>query len=245
MIGRARMIPLLRPALDFLFPPRCPGCRETGGSPGFCSACSAQIRPLGSPMCPRCGVPFAGRGIDHLCDGCRRRSPRFDRARACALYDGGSDPGSPLASALHQYKYKPDATLAPLLADLLASRCPYRNDYDVLLPVPLHLERLRWRGFNQAALLARRLARQWTLRLDPFVLVRIRATPPQVGLDEAQRRRNITGAFAVRCADRVRRRKVLLVDDVYTTGATVNECARVLKKAGARRVDVLVLARVL
>lgn len=196
-------------------------------------------------MCPRCGLPFAGSGIDHLCEGCRRRAPRFDRARACALYDVGSDFGSPLATALHRYKYKPDPALAPVLADFLASRCPYRADYDVLVPVPLHLERLRWRGFNQAALLARRLARQWALPLDPFGLTRTRATPPQVGLDETERRRNVAGAFAVPRPERVRRRRILLIDDVYTTGATVNECARVLKRAGARRVDVLVLARVL
>jgi len=196
-------------------------------------------------MCPHCGLPFAGVGIDHLCDRCRRRPPRFDQARACALYDTGPETPSPLAAVVHQFKYNRDVTLAPLLADLLAARCPYGNHYDVLVPVPLHIERLRWRGFNQAVLLARRLARLWSVHLDPFLLTRIRPTPPQVGLDEGERRRNIVGAFAVRHVERIRRRRVLLVDDVYTTGATVNECARVLKRNGARRVDVLVLARVM
>jgi len=115
--------------------------------------------------------------------------------------------------------------------------------HDLLVPVPLHLRRLRWRGFNQALLLTRPLAQRCGARLDPFVLARTRPTSPQVGLDEAARRRNIAGAFAVRDPAVVRRRSVLLIDDVYTTGATVEECARVLRRAGASRVDVLVLAR--
>jgi ComF family protein len=111
--------------------------------------------------------------------------------------------------------------------------------------VPLHLRRLRWRGFNQAQLLAAALAARGDLAVDPFALVRHRPTPPQVGLDATARRRNVVGAFAVPDPFRVRAKRVLLVDDVYTSGATTNECSRVLRAAGARRVDVCVLARAL
>jgi ComF family protein len=114
-----------------------------------------------------------------------------------------------------------------------------------LIPVPLHPERLRWRGFNQSLLLSRPLARAWNVPVDPFVLRRRRATPPQVGLDERARRLNVGGAFAVAEGASLKDLGVLLIDDVFTTGATVNECAITLRRAGAARVDVLVLARAL
>ncbi len=160
------------------------------------------------------------------------------------MYDGVAGASSPLAAALHRYKYGRDTTLAPALAELLSDHCPLSVNHDVIVPVPLHIRRLRWRGFNQALLLAKPLAKRFGVPLDPFILRRTRATPPQVSLGEADRRRNIAGAFAVRIPGLVRDRSALLVDDVYTTGATVNECARALRRAGARRVDVLVLARV-
>lgn len=136
-------------------------------------------------------------------------------------------------------------TLAPFLAQLLSRHCPHRPEYDLLIPVPLHASRLRWRGFNQSLLLTKDLASSWAMPLDPFVLRRCRSTPPQVGLDERARRRNVRGAFAVADRASVKGRAILLVDDVFTTGATVNECAVTLRRAGARCVDVLVLARVL
>lgn len=195
-------------------------------------------------MCRVCGEPYRGAGRDHDCPICRRRRRRFDRARACLLYERGpASNDSPLVRVLHDYKYQRDVTLAPLLADLLIDRAPLPVDHDVIVPVPLHRDRLRWRGFNQAHLLARRLGRRCGVPVDPFLLVRARPTPPQVGLDEADRRRNVAGAFVAPRPLALAGRSTLLVDDVYTTGATVEECARVLKRAGARRVDVLVLAR--
>lgn len=142
-------------------------------------------------------------------------------------------------------KYGRDVSLAPLLARYLVERLPLPVDHDVIVPVPLHRERLRWRGFNQAVPLARALGAAGDRPVDPFALVRSRATPPQVGLDAGSRRRNVRGAFVVRSADRIRGRRVLLVDDVMTTGATIDACARALRAAGARQVDALVLARAL
>lgn len=146
--------------------------------------------------------------------------------------------------ALHRLKYGRDVSLAPPLAAVLAERAP-KADHDLILPVPLHRSRLQWRGFNQSLLIARGLPPGAGGRLDRWTLARRRATPPQVGLGERERRKNVRKAFVVTRADAVRTARVLLVDDVMTTGATADECARVLRRAGAREVDVLVLLRAL
>jgi ComF family protein len=159
------------------------------------------------------------------------------------MYGGRSTAPSALGLAVHRYKYAGDVTLAPVLGRLMAERCPLTIDHDLIVPVPLHAARLRSRGFNQSLLLAHPLARRHRVPIAPFLLARTRETLPQVGLHGRDRRRNIAGAFAIARRARVRDRSILLVDDVYTTGATVNECARVLREAGALRVDVLVLAR--
>jgi ComF family protein len=190
-------------------------------------------------------VPFHTRSdLDHLCAKCVQHPPHFGSARACTIYDAADSHDHPLKSALQHYKYNRDVKLAQPLAALLVERAPLPlRDYDVLLPVPLHLQRLRWRGFNQAQFLARPVARAAGLRLDPNALQRLRPTRPQVDLDEKERRRNVAGAFRAAHPQRIRGRRVLLLDDVFTTGATVDECSRVLLDAGAARVDVLVLAR--
>lgn len=233
----------VRWVLNVFFPQTCPGCAQPSKVNGLCEACLAHTRPVQSPICPVCGVPFPAPGTDHACSACRQAPPRFDQARACAVYRDAVAPESPLAAALHRYKYLRDVTLAPGLGGFLADRCPMVIDHDLLLPVPLHIQRLRWRGFNQALLLAKPLARRYGIDLNPFLLSRTRPTRPQVGLSDRERRDNIAGAFAVRRPDAIDGRIVLLVDDVYTTGATVDECARTLRRAGARRVDVLTLAR--
>lgn len=135
--------------------------------------------------------------------------------------------------------------MAKILAAFLTERIPLPLDQDVIVPIPLHRDRLRWRGFNQALPLAHALGRAGTVPVDPFVLARCRPTPPQVGLGAGDRRQNVRGAFVVRDRERARDRSVLLVDDVMTTGATAHECARILRAAGARHVDVVVLARAL
>jgi ComF family protein len=130
------------------------------------------------------------------------------------------------------------------LGELLLERCPLSlRAYDVIIPVPLHVSRLRWRGFNQSQHLALSLASAAGIPLDSFILERVRPTRPQVQLNEAERRRNVARAFHVARPERVRGRRVLLIDDVYTTGATVDECSRVLLRNGCAHVDVLVLAR--
>ena len=211
----------------------------------FCDSCLRGIPALSGALCRRCGAQFPSpRDPGHLCSHCMDRALYFRRARACATYFATEEKAGPLEKVLHRYKYGRDLSLAIVLGKVLADRCPFPADgYDLIVPVPLHLERLRWRGFNQAQLLAAELARRCRLRLNPFALERVRPTVPQVGLDAAARRRNVVGAFRVGDRTGIARRRVLLVDDVYTSGSTTNECSRALRRAGAEVVDVLVLAR--
>jgi len=150
-----------------------------------------------------------------------------------------------LGAVIRRHKYGPDQTLGAVLAELLADRMPVDTDYDVVMPVPLHRRRLLRRGFNQSALLAAAVTGRLRCRLDVATLIRVIATPPQTAQDLDSRRRNVHNAFAVRYPERVAGLKVLLIDDVFTTGATANECARVLRAAGAHIVDVLTVARAL
>lgn len=253
---------------DLLFPPRCLGCgthllRSPASSfgltapdsspdecsrlmaPYFCLECAGGFRPVASPICSMCGIVFESRsGQDHLCGSCIRRPRPFATARAVGLYDGV------LKKAIHGLKYGGKRQLARPLGRLLEDA---RNRYwpagafDAIVPVPLHTRRLRQRGFNQAAL----VIRQWQNGSAGHgegglsgLLTRSRNTLPQAGLGRVDRIANIRNAFSVSRPERVRGKRLLVVDDVFTTGATVEEGARVLLAAGAVRVDVLTLARV-
>jgi ComF family protein len=135
-------------------------------------------------------------------------------------------------------------SVGKLLAQLAAIHFPFAGEqYEVIIPVPLHLDRLRWRGFNQAQLLSQVMGRTHQIRIDPFLLERSRPTVPQTQLKESERRENVKGAFTVAVPERIQERQVLLVDDVYTSGATVAECTKALMRAGAQAVDVFTLAR--
>jgi ComF family protein len=238
------MAPWWHAPIDFFFPPRCSFCGEPreGLIPaGVCSACLGHFRRVAPPRCPRCGVGFASDvGEDHLCSDCLGGNGHFTKARALAHYEGI------LPEIISRFKYRGDSRLAKPLGDLLAD---YEDpdfsfrDYRLVVPVPLHPRRLRRRGFNQSLLLARRISRRYSLPLNFTALRRIRATAPQTELSGAERQKNIRGAFAVFHEKTIAEKTILLIDDVFTTGATVEECAKVLLKAGARQVDVLTLAR--
>ena len=244
---------------DAIFPGKCLGCGqlfdpETAGktktadltnalAPHFCPQCRRQWTAVTSPLCRRCGVVFKSReGEDHLCGRCLERPWSFTKARAVGIYDQS------LRSAIQVLKFNAMVQLAAPLGRLLCHA--FRQywspgDIDLIAPVPLHQKRFRQRGFNQAYLLIAgwRLAGEAVIERD--LLVRHRATTPQTGLNRRQRRINISKAFAVRCPGQSAGRRVLLVDDVLTTGATADACARALLQDGARRVDVLTLARAL
>ncbi len=204
-----------------------------------------MIRRVARPWCDRCGVPFeTDSGPDHVCGRCLLRPPAFRFARAYAYYSHGGQARQPMRTSIQNFKYRRHYGIGQQLAALAAAQFPFAAaDYDRVLPVPLHVDRLRWRGFNQSVLLARRLALHYGMHLDPFILLRIRSTASQTNLSEMERRANVRGAFCLADTEGVRGKSLLLIDDVYTSGATVEECARALYAAGATVVDVYTLAR--
>ncbi len=243
---------MLAHLLNFLYPPRCAACAERFGVEEMrlvCDPCLARMDRLTGPLCIRCGIPLettssAERG---RCARCIQSPPSFGKARAVARYHPSAEgERTTLDSIIRRHKYGLDQSLGRALAECLGDNLPVvAEDYDLVVPVPLHRARLRWRGFNQAALLAAAVARRFTLQLDVVCLGRVKPTSPQTMQDHRERMRNVRNAFAVKRPGRVAGRRVLLVDDVMTTGATADECARVLLAAGARGVDVLTLARAL
>lgn len=240
---------MLHYLLNFLYPPRCAVCETAlpiDTTRRVCAPCLGAVEPLRPPLCIICGASLDASDEDGHCGHCRADPPAFDSARAITRYRSGTDGASTIAALLRRHKYGLDQSLGRALAEYLeVSPAIDAGAYDVVIPVPLHRTRLRWRGFNQAALLGSALARRLNCSLDVATLARVRSTPPQTARDRAQRTRNVRNAFAVRRPSRVAGRRVLLVDDVMTTGATADECARMLRAAGARRIDVLTLARVL
>ena len=213
----------------------------------ICEPCIQLIERVPEPMCQVCGVPLqtADHARSDWCRACAESPPHFGRARAVARYRPGMDEdGQVVSSIIRRHKYGRDQSLSHALAQCLGESLPLNSDdYDLVLPVPLHRRRLRWRGFNQAAMLGFVVARKINCALDVVTLARIRDTPPQTSQDSARRRQNVRGAFAVTRPHQIANRSLLLVDDVMTTGATLDECARILLAAGARKVDVFTLAR--
>jgi|SRR5579863_577715 len=243
---------MIRHLINFIYPPRCAACERRlppESARRVCADCIASIERLSEPLCEVCGVPIdlSTAAVTHgRCRGCTESPPHFSAARAVTRYRAGDEERAPVASIIRRHKYGRDQSLTHALAECIGEPMPLgENDYDLIIPVPLHLRRLRWRGFNQAALIGAAIARRVGRPLDVRTLIRRRATPSQTAQDRRARLRNVHDAFTVKRPARIANRRVLLVDDVMTTGATVDECARTLLAAGARRVDVLALARVL
>ncbi|MCP3955095.1 MAG: ComF family protein [Desulfobacterales bacterium] len=217
--------------------------------PYLCPACTGSVMIVKPPLCICCGKMFMSRqGPDHLCGQCSRRSWHFDMARSAAVFDRC------LTTLVHRYKYSSQTGLAQPLGMLMRAVLLDNwdlADIDCVVPIPLHRQRLRARGFNQSLLLAQSLVPPPEACPDPGrglsvtrdLLERTRSTATQTGLGPKARTANVKNAFRVRPGKGVANLRLLVVDDVFTTGATVNECARILMEAGAKRVDVLTLAR--
>lgn len=237
---------MLATLLTLLYPHRCLGCKMTGETgDGFCAACHTLIHLLVEPLCVQCGAPFTTtRGPSHVCGRCLAHPPAFRRARSWASYQTGEATPHPLNEAIQQFKYQRSLSTGKALATLGAAHFPWeQQEYDVIVPVPLHVQRLRWRGFNQSLILAQAIGRAHDLPVNPFLLERTRPTVPQTELSQKERRDNVRGAFAVATPEQIVGKRVLVVDDVYTSGATVDECCRALQRGGAEIVDVFTLAR--
>jgi len=243
---------ILKSALDslasVLFPGPCRICARTLTSASripVCESCLAGFARIAQPMCLRCGRPFespvALEAIEPKCRLCRADFYAFDRARSFATYDDA------LSEAIVLLKYEEVTRLGDWFAAQLAgivAQAPGDWRADVVVPVPLHQERRRERGYNQAELVARPLAKRLKLKLDAGILVRTKPRPPQLVLSRSEHWKSVRGAYATRQGRQVDNLRVLLVDDVLTTGATLDACARALKKAGAAAVLGLTVARV-
>lgn len=235
---------LPRGVLSLVYPPTCAGCGGATADPGaLCSTCWAGLRLIEEPVCQRYGTPFAvDLGVGPLLSPrAIAEPPVFARGRAVALYDGVA------RSLVHRLKYEDRLDLARVMARMMAaSGRMLIAEAECIVPVPLHRGRLWRRRFNQAALLAKLIAAEARRPLLPTTLQRVRATRSQVGLSRAARAENLSGAFRVprHARHRIDGRRILLVDDVTTTGATGNAAARALLRAGAKSVDLLTFALV-
>jgi ComF family protein len=228
---------------NILVPPVCLSCRASlADHHALCPSCWRDIVFIRAPLCERMGIPLpfdtGGPSVSALA---LAEPPDYDRARAAAHYAGTA------RKLVHDFKYADRQEARVLLGNwLTATGHELLSDAHLILPVPMSRRRLFWRKFNQAAILAHELGRRSGVAVDTAALRRRRATKPQVGLTRAQRHTNMEGAFAVlkRRRAQIKGANILLIDDVITTGATVNACARALKRAGAARVDVLAVCMV-
>ena len=233
----------MRPLMDLLFPPFCPLCQERmeEDDQTICAACRNGLAAVGAPRCPVCGARCAGRRRGNGCEFCPPRPIHFDSARAAVLYAG---PGAEAVKALKfRARVELAAVMARKMAPVLAEELLSQRPVDWIVPVPLHFTRRLRRGFNQSELIGRELGRLAGVPLLDGALRRIRRTRQQTFLEVKERRKNVEGAFAVADSQAVLGRRLLLVDDVFTTGATCNACARVLREAGAEAVEVFTFAR--
>jgi ComF family protein len=231
--------------LDLLLPPHCPACLTQIPTHGtFCAACFATLTFITEPLCAGCGLPFASRALAgplRLCPACLDRPPPWHEARAALLYDDAA------RALILPFKHADRQDNASILATHMArAGATLLARADLLVPVPLHRRRLRARGYNQAALLAQTLSRRTGIPSAPDALQRLRPTPSLGELSAPARAAALDGAIAVRPARAalIAGSRILLVDDVLTSGATASSCARALLDAGAAHIDVLVAARV-
>ena len=234
----------LAPLVDLVFPPRCPACGEgTAEQAGLCPECWSGLVIPGEPCCNLCQRPFGSdiSGPGAVCGPCLSDPPKHDGISAGTLYN---DASRKLVLAL---KHGHRISLAPMMARLAAAQLPDSGDAWLVVPVPLHRWRIWKRGFNQAALLAREIARLKSLEIVVAGLVRRKPTPSLGGLGKRARSKALSGAIAANptAIEKIRGRDIILVDDVLTSGATSEACVKALRKAGARKVVICCFARVL
>lgn len=233
--------------LALLYPDVCQICRSqsaTARESYICSACKTGrngIQPMEPPFCDCCGLPFEGAiTVTFECANCRDQQLHFRHARSAVAYTGV------VKEVIHRYKYNHASWFEPLLSELLIHAAAPQiqpSDWDCIVPIPLHWAKLRGRTFNQAARLASRLSRSTNIPLNAKLLKRVQSTQTQTRLSRAERTENVKKAFAYKAKQPITGTRILLIDDVLTTGATASACAKLLKQNGAAIVDVWTVAR--
>jgi ComF family protein len=224
----------IRSIFRHIAPLSCLLCGATSDTQPLCPGCRADLPWHRQPQCPQCAIPTPD---GQLCGACLQHPPAFDRTRAALTY------AFPLDQMIPRLKYHGQLAIAPVLGECLAQALEHAPRPDRLIAMPLHAARIRERGFNHATEIARTVARQLGLPLDLDSCRRTRDTPPQMGLKHDARRRNVRGAFS--CSGEVQGQRIALIDDVMTTGTSLDELAATLKQAGAREVSCWVVARTL
>jgi ComF family protein len=225
----------LRSILNLLFPSQCPLCfshSDNHSHNPICSKCWSTIARYEGPACSICGLPTVSI-YTSICAECLAKKPPFSKINCYGIYDGA------LKESIHLLKFQGVKRLAKPLSELLVTQCS--NDYDAVVPVPLHIKKLKEREFNQTALLGRFLSRSINKPLLLAALIKTRETELQTAVSGKERRANLRGAFSI--SQDISGMRLLLVDDVITTGATVRECAATMKRAGAKEIRVVALAR--
>ena len=231
--------------LDFAFPPKCILCSKGDHSsiyPFLCSACLEDFNPIKEPFCTICGEPFSSKYAEnHICTSCLSKKPKFDSSRSAGIYR------DKLQNAIKLFKYGRKRFLYKPLSRFMnhsGGKFFEGERFDLIVPVPPSLKKLRERGFDQAFLLAKEAGIHFKIPIDITHFIKIKDTKPQVDLDFKDRMKNIAGSFSVKNHGVFEDKKLLLIDDVHTTGSTLNECAKVLKKyGGAKEVHCLTVAR--
>ncbi len=207
----------------------------------FCDSCRENVSFIKPPYCSKCGKPFLhAAGDNHLCSVCLKSTWHFSKAQGILIYQ------EPVTKVIHNFKYNRSTSCLSTFSALKNAlpELDEISDFDWIIPVPLHMKRLKQRGFNQAQVLASCFFPTEKHKINPHILERTSDTPLQTNLSGKDRRRNLRKAFSIRNGADIKRKKILLVDDVFTTGTTLNECAQTLRKAGAKDVQALTLARV-
>ncbi len=237
----------LRTVLHVIFPSTCANCKTplwNDPVPFVCQACWETVIPISGPCCPHCGGPFASpvtlqHSPTHECGACRTKPPAFTQTWSLFPYQ------SPLKEAIILFKYRGKRSLTKHFLQSMLPALPTLPTIDVLMPVPLHPQRLREREYNQSLLLAHGLSQHLQIPLILSCLIRIKATVPQTSLSRKERLTNLHRAFAIDDATRIKDKRILLIDDVFTTGTTLHECAKALRKAGSGPVYGVTLARMI
>lgn len=235
-------------SLELLFPAKCVICRKPLGWSNpepVCSNCRMKIRSIQGPICFTCGYPILAEignvsKEEITCASCKKNVPEFTQTRSVFYYE------EILRQLVHFFKYQGKITIGKMLAQLMGDYCregPYFSTAECIVPVPLGIKKLRHREFNQSLILAKVVGKYLKVPVYPFALKKVKEPAPQMKLSKQDRMRNVRGAFMVRKKKQINRKEVLLVDDVFTTGATIRECSRVLLQHGVKKVWALTLAR--